>query len=276
MTMQTGISRTAMALGIAITVLGMERPQDQLPGRVIDVTARDYFFEAPDTVDAGVVTLRLWHRGDTSFHNLELVRLDSGHTAAEWHRAAVAHRLPSWAKNLGGPGFAENGLSSNATYLLQPGSYLLTCSVGSARPVDSLYHVWRGMIRPLHVRGSRASGELPRPDIIARITDQRVEFSGTLESGRRVLRVENAGSIVHEFGITRVKDGHAAAEAAAWRRQSGTPPPDSVVGGLADLTPGTVLYTTIAFEAGEHIAATLPGRGSPGARTVFRISVRNR
>ena len=261
----------AATLGTVIVNIGAGVSQaPQLPGRVVEVTGRDYFFEAPDTIDAGVVTLRLWHRGET-FHNLELVRLDSGHTLAEWHRAAGAHRLPAWATNFGGPGFAPPGRSSNATFLLQPGNYLLTCSVGSARTVDSLYHVWRGMIRPLHVRPAQQIGQLPRPDITARITDSGVEFSGALQSGRRVVRVENAGSVVHEFTMSRVLPGHTAAEAIAWRRRMGTPPPDVDIGGVADLQPGRVLLTTLLLEPGEHIAQTLPGRGSPGAQTVVRI-----
>ena len=259
------------ALGVATAGIGPSstRPE-QLPGRVIDVNARDYFFEAPDTLDAGVVTLRLWQRG-RDFHNLELVRLDSSRTLAEWHRAAIAHRLPSWALNLGGPGFAQPGGSANATLLVEPGNYLLTCSVGSARTVDSLYHVWRGMVRSIHVRASRLSRELPPADIVARITDRGVEFSGTMESGPRLLRVENADSVVHEFSVTRVLPGHTVAEALAWRRRMGTPEPDTLVGGLADLVPGRVLLTTIAFDPGDHIVQTLPGAGARGSQTAFVI-----
>jgi hypothetical protein len=258
------------ALGFIAASLVLPSHLSQPTGRVIDVNARDYFFEAPDTLDAGVVTFRLWQRGD-DFHNLEIVRIDSGHTLNDWHRAAVAHELPEWASNRGGPGFAQPRGSSNATLVLEPGTYLLTCSVGSARTVDSLYHVWRGMVRPLHVRARRQPGSLPRPDIMARITDSGVEFSGAMRAGPRVLRVENAGTVVHEFNVSRVLPGHTAAEAIAWRRRMGTPAPDTLVGGLADMAPGLTLFTTIVFEAAEHVATTLPGAGKPGARTVFRI-----
>ena len=261
---------TALALAGAI---GTNDVAAQLPGRVIDVNGGDYFFQAPDTIDAGVITLRLWQRGN-DFHNLELVRLDSGHTGTEWHRAAIAHRLPTWAKNLGGPGFAQPRQSSNATYVLEPGNYLLTCSVGSARPVDSLYHVWRGMIRAIHVREGRRVAQLPRHDIIARITARGVEFSGSMESGVRVLRVENADTIVHEFGVTRLLPGHTVAEAIAWRRRMGTPEPDTLVGGLGDLDPGRVLLTTITFEPGEYLVKTVPNARRPGASTAFRIAKR--
>ena len=267
-------SVTIAALGLAIIGIGPSSTRsEQLPGRVIDVNARDYFFEAPDTLDAGVVTLRLWQRG-RDFHNLELVRLDSGRTLAEWHRAAVAHRLPSWAANLGGPGFAQPGGSANATLLVEPGDYLLTCSVGSARTVDSLYHVWRGMVRPTHVRASRLSRELPKPDIMARITDHGVEFSGAMEDGRHLLRVENADTVVREFSVTRVLPGHTVAEALAWRRRMGTPEPDTLVGGLADLGPGRVLLTTITFHPGDQIVRTAPNAAARGAQTAFVIRPR--
>ena len=90
------------------------RPDQQpsgLPGNVVDVTAQEFYFEAPDTIPAGITTFRLHQRGlvhrrhlaggaardsgaatpedDTrGFHMLWIVRLDSGKTPADLYAAA--------------------------------------------------------------------------------------------------------------------------------------------------------------------------------------------
>jgi hypothetical protein len=146
-----------IALGCLISLGGCRMRRQEAPERVVDVNAFDYFFYAPDTLDAGPATLRLWQRG-VAYHNLEVVRLDSGHTATEWQLLAIAHRLPSWGINLGGPGFAEAGGSANATLLLEPGNYLLTCSVGSARAVDYIAQTLPGAGSP----GARTAFRIER------------------------------------------------------------------------------------------------------------------
>ena len=66
-----------------------------LPGHVVDVVARDFFLQAPDTIPAGLTTLRL--RVMQGEHIAVLVRLDSGHTALDLLRARrQGHPRPAW------------------------------------------------------------------------------------------------------------------------------------------------------------------------------------
>src|SRR4051812_37425027 len=75
-----------------------------LPGHVVDVVARDFFLQAPDTIDAGLTTLRL--RVAQGEHIAVLVRLDSGYTASDLLRARrEGHSRPPWMHFIGGPGF---------------------------------------------------------------------------------------------------------------------------------------------------------------------------
>ncbi|HEU4722075.1 MAG TPA: hypothetical protein VFS59_11990 [Gemmatimonadaceae bacterium] len=238
---------------------------ESLPGRVVDVNAGDYFFEAPDSVPAGIITLRLWQRGDMG-HMLWLVRLPPGRTVADLHRDEVRHAPTSWAEQLGGPGYANPAVSSNATYQLTPGDYALVCYVGSGRGVDSLYHVWRGMIRPLRVTaaaGGRARALVPpTPAAVARITNDSLSWSAPLRPGRRLVRVENRTSAWREFVLERVLEGRTIEEAQRWRRRSGTLLPTVAIGGLASLPPGGSIATTLELPPGDYVVKTHVARDS--------------
>jgi len=88
---------------------------------VVTVIARDYAFDAPDTVTAGVTTFHLVNRGP-SLHHLWLVRLERGKTAADFMQALQAGwRMPSWAVASGGPNAPAPGSESSATVVLAPG-----------------------------------------------------------------------------------------------------------------------------------------------------------
>jgi hypothetical protein len=50
---------------------------------VVTVTATDYAFDAPQTIPAGWTTFRFVNQG-TQLHAAQLVRLEDGHTLAEF------------------------------------------------------------------------------------------------------------------------------------------------------------------------------------------------
>ena len=264
-----------------------ERP---LPGHVVDVAAGEFFFQAPDTIPAGLTTFRLRQvglvheraqrsaaardsggldRGDQTrgFHMLWLVRLDSGRTMADFHRAEQAREPTPWARILGGPGFAMPPETSNATLDLAPGDYVLACFVGSAREDRTRYHLLNGMVRALTVRPAPGPGaRAPVPDAIVRIAaDGAVRLSAPLTAGRRVIRVENAGTERYEFVVRRILPGHATADALAWRRRDGAgPAPFEPLGGLSDVPGGASLITTLTLAPGDHFLGS-------GRRTPFTV-----
>jgi len=122
----------AMALGVAAVAALLLAPgktltvqsDGSLPGRVVDVKAGEFFFQAPDTIPAGLTTFRLQQiglvverlragakgralvadKGDDTrgAHMLWVVRLDEGKTVADLHRAAQAgERTTPWGKQSG-------------------------------------------------------------------------------------------------------------------------------------------------------------------------------
>src|SRR5215207_843399 len=123
-----------MPLALVTTVLGAQQPRAvaprpegaDLPGRVVDVKAGEFFFQAPDTIPAGLTTFRLQQigmlatrhaagmrgralvsdKGDNTrgFHMLWVVRLEQGKTLSDLLRAEQSGETTPWAKQLGGPG----------------------------------------------------------------------------------------------------------------------------------------------------------------------------
>jgi hypothetical protein len=223
-----------------------------LPGYVVDITAGDFFLEAPDTIPAGLTTLRLRViKGD---HMAILVRMDSGHTAADLLRARrEGHPRPGWMHFVGGPGFPSPHGFANATMMLAPGQYILMCDV---RAADGVYHFEKGMFRPLIVRQRRGIAQptpLPSADAVVKMRDFSFAFSRPLRAGTRVLHVVNEGTVMHEFRLTRVLPGHTAREALAWDPAGKLPRPDEDVTALVGILPGHDLATTVKFTSGDYL-----------------------
>jgi len=256
---------------------------EPLPGRVVEVAAGEFFFQAPDSIPAGLTTFRLRQIGlvhqrviaggaaldslavhpddqTRGLHMLWLVRLDSGKTAADLYRSAQAgERTTGWTQQMGGPGFALPPGTSNATLLLEPGNYVIVCYVGSAREDRKRFHFLNGMFRALTVLPNRAPvAAMPAPDVVIRVSETgALQYSAPIVAGRRVLRIENAGPKSFEFSVRRVAPGRTTAEALAWRPNDSprTPPPFEPRGGLSDVPSGGSLVTTMTFEPGDYFVA---------------------
>ena len=227
-----------------------------LPGHVVDVVTGNYYLQAPDTIQAGLTTLRL--RVEQGGHIAVLVRLDSGHTATDLLRSRrEGHPRPPWMHFLGGPGFPPPGGTANATLVLTPGSYVLICDVEDP---DGIRHFEKGMFHPLVVRVSmaRRSAQSPRPDATVTMRDYRFVFSGPLHAGDRALRIVNGGSVMHEFRVVHVLPGHTAKESLAWKPGGKTPRPDEDVTAIVGLMPGGEITTTVPLVAGEYGVFCVP------------------
>ena len=217
-----------------------------LAGQIIDVTAGNFYFRAPTTARPGLTTFRLHspHNG----HELVLARLEDGHTAMDLVNAMIAGAPTPWAKKLGGPAFPAPGGTTNATYLLEPGKYVIYCQV---RAKDGQRHFQKGMFTELTVpAGHRVPGKLPSPDVVVTEVDYKWIFSTPLTAGRHVLRVTNAGTVTHELKFIRVLPGHTAAQSLAWK--PGQPRVDQPFAAITSLEPGVSIITTIDFRPGDY------------------------
>lgn len=258
-----------------------------LPGNVVDVKAAEFFFRAPDTIPAGLTTFRLLQagfvverlaagalrrdlvadKGDNTrgMHMLWVVRLDSGKSIGDLHRAAAAgERMTGWARQMGGPLFILPPATTNATIDLAPGNYALVCYVGSAHEDRSRYHLLHGMFRALTVMPSTTRWPPPAVDVVATIDPTGVvSFSKPLRAGRVVVRVDNQSNDDHELKVRLVPDGMTGAQFLAQPGVQG-----ESAGGLSSIPPKGTVITTLDLRPGEYVIGTHTSIRHPTTRAL--------
>ncbi len=226
------------------------------PANVVTFIARDYGFEGPAQIPAGITLFRLDNQGK-ELHHMVIARLDEGRT---YDSLLAAMRKPGppprWMYLAGGPNASNPGAGSNATMNLIPGHYAIMCFIPGA---DGVPHMAKGMISPLEV--TAATGPMAREvpaDVTITLTDYGFELSSPLTAGNHVIAVENHGPQPHEVVLARLSPGKTVKDIEAWEKggEKGLPPV-SPLGGIApmmatesgqftvDLTPGD--YALICF-----------------------------
>jgi uncharacterized cupredoxin-like copper-binding protein len=220
--------------------------------RVVTVVARDFAFEAPDRVAAGLVTFRLQNRGQT-LHHMQLVRLDGGKTLQDVYAALQAGGPPpTWMHEAGGPNAPDPGSDANATVLLQPGTYAILCFVDIP---DRVPHVMKGMAKQITVTPAVAPAAMTAPtgDVTLTLNDYSFALSQPLTAGTHTLRVVNGAAQPHEVELIRLAPGKTVDDLMAWMQSMQGPPPASAVGGIAGMEHGMVQSFTASFTPGTYV-----------------------
>ena len=115
---------------------------------VVTLRAKDFAFEGPTEVPAGLTTFRLMNLGP-EIHHAQIIKLDEGKTGADFAAALKAGGPPpGWARVAGGPNAPLPGQESNATSVLEAGNYALVCFVDTP---DKVPHLMKGMIHDFKV-----------------------------------------------------------------------------------------------------------------------------
>ena len=221
--------------------------------RVLPITARDYAFEAPDTVPAGLTTIRLTNLGP-DLHHVYLMKVSGGKTQADLIDALKAGGpLPSWITPVGGPNTPRpGGGESNATLMLEAGQYQMMCVIPAP---DGVPHVMKGMMKSLTVVPAAvpaAAAKAPKADVVMTLVDYDFKLSQPITSGVRTISVENGAAQHHEVFIARLAPGKTAGELLKWIEKPNGPPPAEPLGGTTDLTHGGRNLIQVNFTPGEY------------------------
>jgi hypothetical protein len=221
-----------------------------LPQEVV-VGARDFVFEAPDTIFSGTTTFRLINDGP-DFHHLVLARLDDGHTVDELMRHMVHDGPPPpWVTFVGGPNTPGlPGEETNATLDLQPGTYVMLCVIPAP---DGQPHIMKGMVKPLTViPAPAATAAMPAADLVMVLDDYSFDTDMHIRAGRRTIRIENVAEQPHEVVFVKLEPGKTATDFLHFMHQPEGVPPGKIVGGNTPMARGEVNLVTIDFEPGEY------------------------
>lgn len=201
---------------------------------VVDVRARDYALDAPDTVRAGLVTFRLTAEG-RALHHVEIVRFDSGHTLTEYAAAVEASggAPPAWAQWMGGVNGADPGGTAETAVPLVPGSYGLICMIPGP---DGRSHLAMGMMRPLVVTGRADPIPLPATDLQVTMLGPDFLLNGLVTADVRTILVSNVNGFPREALLLRLAEGKTVDDLTTWLRGGMQgPPPATGAGGTAPL-----------------------------------------
>lgn len=223
--------------------------------QIVSIVATDYAFGAPDTITAGLTTLKLVNHGQEP-HQAVLM----GANGKSWDEIRTAMTsngpVPAWMTFPPGAGVVIGGDSSNATSRLEPGIYYLVCFIPSA---DNVPHVMKGMVRRLVVVPA-ATGSTPAPDpqadIVVTLKDYGFTFSTPPSAGTHTFRVENAGPQVHEIGFEQLAPGKTMADWNKWlatgMKGMG---PARPIGGVTGPDKGKTGWFTITLAPGKYVVA---------------------
>lgn len=218
--------------------------------REVIVRAMDYAFLAPDTVAAGLTTLRLINQGP-ELHHVWLVRIEEGKTMADVVRALqTSHVLPQWAVDVGGPNTPAGVGENSATLRLEPGNYVMMCVIPSP---DGTPHVMKGMLKSLTVvdRGL-PEAELIPADIVMTLDDYRFDTDKPIAAGLHTIRIENSAKQPHEVLVVRLQPGKTAMDFVRWAQKPAGPPPGLPLTGITAIRRGEVNQVTARFSKGEY------------------------
>ncbi len=221
------------------------------PAPTLTVIARDFSFEGPDSIAAGLTTLRLINLGHWN-HQALLFKVPSGHSAAEVREALSKGAEPGWAiLPVGGPGPTASGDTTNATMILEPGTYTIICFfIGGGAP-----HFVAGMVKDFRVTGSVPAGTRePEPDVTIELKDYGFGISRPPTPGPTRLGVTNRGPQDHELMIFRLLVPHDSTGLTEWlagRRPEA--PMMRAVGGFSGLPAGGHGTTDIVFAPGTYL-----------------------
>jgi len=214
------------------------------------VHAKDFAFDAPDTIPAGWTNFHLVNDGP-ALHHVQLVRLDSGKTVTDLTKAMSAPgEPPHWAVFVGGPNAPDPHGESDAALNLTAGNYVMLCLVDLG---DHVPHFAKGMVHPLTVAATSAPAPEPTADATVDLSDYSFALPATLAAGKHTFKIVNKGPQVHEIEIIRLAPGKTGKDMMAWMDKMQGPPPGSAIGGVSGMIPSATAYVTSSLDAGNYL-----------------------
>lgn len=304
----------AVALGVVLVSMAACQPADRGGGSagvvedsaadVVEITAKDFEFQAPKAIPSGWTTFRFANESDKQEHFFLLWQLPEGKTFADyrsqvfetfvdvWNRydqgqltrkeagAALGEELPAWffedLEPAGGAALTEPGRTSRVTLDLEPGTYVMECYV---KTPQGTWHSDRGMLRELTVTEDSTGAQPPEADVELTLSNYEIQVSGQPDAGRHTVAVHVTdtpdGLMPHDVNLFRLEGDTSAKEIAGWMdwmdlEQFRAPAPGVSMGGVEHLPAGGTGYMTVELTPGRYawVSEGYAGRGMVKTFTV--------
>ena len=218
----------------------------------VEFDAVDYSFTTPDTLPAGITTIRLVNHGQEP-HHAELLRLNDGVTFDQFtvtleQEGESALQLVSAE---GGPGTVDPNGESEVTLDLKPGMYALACFVSGP---DGVPHLLKGMLKPIQVTEAFDTPAAPEVQGTFTMRDFTFDMPATLPAGPTTYTVVNSGPQMHELNVLKLAPGKTAHDVVEWETAPSGPPPFEAVGGMEGFSAGGSGYMPLDLQPGTYVA----------------------
>lgn len=250
----------------------------------VQVVARDYALQAPDSIPSGWVNFRFENQGkETHFFVLHHLPegvtmqdfisgaaepfgeawkiLQAGGTKADAGKA-LAERLPDWfadLREMGGAGLVAPGGSTRFTEKLPPGRYLMECYV---RNRDGRFHGDLGMLRQLTVTATPSGEAAPTADLQVKLSSQGIAVEGTPTAGEHTVAVhyeaQPEGFQGYDLHLARLGEGQTAEQVVPWMdwmnlQGMQAPAPAEFLGGVQEMPTGNTAYVRVTLTPGRYV-----------------------
>ncbi|MBV8690793.1 MAG: hypothetical protein JOZ37_11460 [Actinobacteria bacterium] len=220
----------------------------------MDITAKEYTFDGPNSVAEGYVKVNLNDVGKED-HQAQFLRLQDGKTLQDF--AAAAQGDPTGLKALaltdggGGVNVIKAGSSETGVNKLRAGNWVMVCFVPAP---DGIPHIAKGMVRPFVVTPPPSSAAAPTST--ASVSAKNFSFTiPTLKSGKQTVEFKNTSTDqVHEMTLVKLAAGKTYADAQAWIAKPAGQPPFESAGGAPGIGPGDTAWADVDFTPGTYIA----------------------
>ncbi|MBA2278517.1 MAG: hypothetical protein H0W06_12225 [Chloroflexia bacterium] len=251
------------------------------------ITATDYAFDIPATIDGGWTLLTIDNQGQDLHHALFL--RPTGDATVEDIQAAMQESDPGalfeLASSFGGPPSVGPGERATVAMNLAPGQYVVACAIPGA---DGMPHYAMGMHAAVEVT-ARAGNALPA---VADTKVTLVDFGfdslpSDAPSGPTSWEIFNDGDQLHEMTIFQLVAGvtfdqvmqmmaqpptaspAASIDASPVASPAASPAaggaPFTTVGGAAPMSSGQTVWAVMDLEAGEYFAICFQRDAATGA-----------
>lgn len=251
---------------------------------IVNVVAKDYYFESPDSIASGWTTFNLKNEG-TCVHFFYLTFLPGGATfqmylkdiggafAISWDSlqagmdkasagALLGSLLPKWyasAKAMGGVGLISPGKTAQTTIKLVPGNYVMECYM---KTKDGKFHSELGMIKPLTVTDKVSKMKEPtNANVDVSLSNYKIESNGKLSAGKNRIAVHfkehpkyGLGNDVHIVKLNDNTNIDRLTKWMDWMNIDGlrTPAPAEFLGGVQEMPVGFTAYFTVDLKPGNY------------------------
>jgi hypothetical protein len=216
----------------------------------VSFNAKEFAFEGPDSVPAGLTAIKINDVGQ-ELHHVSLIKLEQGKTFADLQAAFKAGGPPpAWAVAYGGVNPPVPGGSATAMQVLDPGNYAVVCFVESA---DHVPHLAKGMMKSLTVTANaNANTTEPPSDVTLTLSDYKFVLSKPLAAGKQMIKVENMAEQPHEVVLVQLAPGKTIEDLGKWVFDMKGPPPGKPMGGVPAFMKGKNSFFEANLEPGEY------------------------